>query len=51
MQVKFVEDGIEKEVFVDRIKHYEDNEHIGLILIQNDVRFEKKVNLKDVTLY
>lgn len=50
MQVKYIENGEEKEIIVDRLKHYNDG-HIGLIVLKDGLSFEHKMSLDKVTLY
>lgn len=49
MQVKYIEDGIEKEIIVDRLREYEN--HLGLIIIRDGFQFEYKMSLDIITSY
>lgn len=49
MQVIYIEDGIEKEIIVDRLREYED--YLGLIIIRDGLVFEHRMKLDIVISY
>jgi hypothetical protein len=49
MWVKYIENGIEKEIIVDRLREYDD--FIGLIIVRDGLQFEYKMSRDIITFY
>jgi hypothetical protein len=49
MWVKYIENGIEKEIIVDRLKEYDG--FLGLIIIRDGLQFEHKMSMDIITFY
>ncbi|WP_158515123.1 hypothetical protein [Bacillus weihaiensis] len=50
MQVKYIENGVEKEIIVDRLRDIEEG-FLTLIIIRDGLSFEHKMSLDKVTSY